>query len=282
MAFLGVFYTQIYAVYGKKNMTVFDAVLLGLLQALGEFLPISSSAHLVLLPYFRGQEYQGLAFDVMLHAATLLAVLCYFWKDWAVLLREGLFRPRSTEGKMLWYLAAATVPAAIAGVLFNNWAEHVFRHPLSIAACLMVFAVLLWVADKQNRTTKPSQNLFSISFKVIFLIGCAQVLALMPGVSRSGITITAALFLGLARPLSARISFLLSTPIIAGAALLELRHLTPADMNGVLLAGFISAFIGALLVIGGLMRYIKTHSFNVFVYYRLLLGCAILLFYFLH
>lgn len=263
-------------------MTVFDAVLLGLLQALGEFLPISSSAHLVLLPYFRGQEYQGLAFDVMLHAATLLAVLCYFWKDWAVLLREGLCRPRSNKGKMLWYLAAATLPAAIAGVLFNDWAEHVFRHPLWIAACLMIFAILLWIADRQHRASTTEQDLFTVPFKVVMLIGCAQVLALMPGVSRSGITITAALFLGLARPISARISFLLATPIIAGAAVLELRHLTMSDINGVLLAGFISAFIGALFVIGGLMRYIKTHSFNVFVYYRLLLGCAILLFYFLH
>ena len=111
-------------------MTIFDAVLLGLLQALGEFLPISSSALLALLPYFRGQVYQGLTFDVMLHAATLLAVLIYFWKDWWVLVRQGLTNPKSRQGRMLWYLAAATLPAAVCGVLFNDWAERVFRNPL--------------------------------------------------------------------------------------------------------------------------------------------------------
>ena len=103
-------------------MTILDAVLLGLLQALGEFLPISSSAHLALLPYLRGQKYQGLSFDVMLHAATLLAVLLYFWRDWWVLVKQGLTAPKSREGKMLWYLAAATVPAAVMGFLLNDWA----------------------------------------------------------------------------------------------------------------------------------------------------------------
>ena len=132
-------------------MTIFDAVLLGLLQALGEFLPISSSAHLALLPYFRGMEYQGLAFDVMLHAATLLAVLLYFAKDWFVLIKDGLTRPTTQEGRKLWYLAAATVPAAIAGLLLNDLAENTFRNPLMIAVCLMVFACLLGWADKKGR-----------------------------------------------------------------------------------------------------------------------------------
>lgn len=257
-------------------MTIFDAVLLGLLQALGEFLPISSSAHLALLPYFRGMEYQGLAFDVMLHAATLLAVLLYFAKDWFVLIKDGLTRPTTQEGRKLWYLAAATVPAAIAGLLLNDLAENTFRNPLMIAVCLMVFACLLGWADKKGRKNPDTPILFS----TLMIIGCAQALALMPGVSRSGITITAALVLGLSRSTSARISFLLSTPIIGGATLLELRYLTPADFNMPLLWGFVSAFLGALLVIGWLMKYIKTHSFNVFVYYRLILGLVIIAFYF--
>lgn len=257
-------------------MTIFDAVLLGLLQALGEFLPISSSAHLALLPYFRGMEYQGLAFDVMLHAATLLAVLLYFAKDWSVLIKDGLTRPTTQEGRKLWYLAAATVPAAIAGLLLNDLAENTFRNPLMIAVCLMVFACLLGWADKKGRKNPDTPILFS----TLMIIGCAQALALMPGVSRSGITITAALLLGLSRSTSARISFLLSTPIIGGATLLELRHLTPTDFNMPLLWGFVSAFLGALLVIGWLMKYIKTHSFNVFVYYRLILGLVIIAFYF--
>ena len=125
-------------------MTIFDAVLLGIVQALGEFLPISSSAHLVLVPYLRGQAYQGLAFDVMLHAATLLAVLIYFANDWYTLLKKGLTAPKSTQGRMLWYLAAATIPAALVGFFLNDWAENTFRSPLPIAICLIVFAYLLW------------------------------------------------------------------------------------------------------------------------------------------
>ena len=260
-------------------MTLFDAVLLGLLQALGEFLPISSSAHLVLLPYLRGQEYQGLAFDVMLHAATLIAVLLYFWRDWWVLVKQGLSAPRSHEGRMLWYLAAATIPAALVGFLFNDWAETTFRQPVLIAINLTIFATILWIADKKANPSSQT-DLFNVPFKTVFLIGCAQALALMPGVSRSGITITAALFLGLTRSTSARISFLLSAPIIAGATVLEIGHLSASDLNGPLLAGFISAFIGAIFVIGGLMKYIKTHTFNVFVYYRWMLGAVILAVYF--
>ena len=170
----------------------------------------------------------------------------------------------------------ATVPAAIAGLLLNDLAENTFRNPLMIAVCLMVFACLLGWADKKGRKNPDTPILFS----TLMIIGCAQALALMPGVSRSGITITAALLLGLSRSTSARISFLLSTPIIGGATLLELRHLTPADFNMPLLWGFVSAFLGALLVIGWLMKYIKTHSFNVFVYYRLILGLVIIAFYF--
>ncbi len=253
-------------------MTVLDAVLLGLLQALGEFLPISSSAHLVLLPFFRGQAYQGLAFDVLLHLATLLAVLLYFAKDWWELLRNALTRPRSPQGRTLWGLALATLPAAVAGLCLKEWAETALRHPLVIAACLMIFAVLLWVADRRAADQESPQ----VGLKTLLLIGCAQALALVPGVSRSGITITAALLLGLSRSQSARISFLLSAPIIAGAAVLELGQLSWGDITAPVVWGFLSAFIGALLVIGGLMKYIKTHSFNVFVVYRLLLGLVIL------
>lgn len=253
-------------------MTTLDAVLLGLLQALGEFLPISSSAHLVLLPFFRGAQYQGVTFDVMLHLATLLAVILYFAKDWFFIIKNGLTKPTSQDGKTLWLLALATVPAGLAGVLLQDWIETAFRNPLMIAACLMVFAVILWLADRKAQNTDRAD----INLKNLLIIGCAQALALMPGVSRSGITITAALFLGFSRSQSARISFLLSAPVIGGAAVLELTHLTWAEINGPLVWGFISAFLGALVVIGCLMKYIKTHSFNVFVIYRLLLGLVII------
>lgn len=253
-------------------MTTLDAVLLGLLQALGEFLPISSSAHLVLLPFFRGEQYQGVTFDVMLHLATLLAVILYFAKDWFFIIKNGLTQPKSQDGKTLWLLALATVPAGLAGVLCKDWIETVFRSPLMIAVCLMVFAVILWLADRKAQDTDKAP----LNLKNLLIIGCAQALALMPGVSRSGITITAALFLGFSRSQSARISFLLSAPVIGGAAVLELSHLTWAEINGPLVWGFVSAFAGALVVIGCLMKYIKTHSFNVFVIYRLLLGLAII------
>lgn len=258
-------------------MSIFDAVLLGIVQALGEFLPISSSAHLVLVPFFRGQIYQGIAFDVMLHAATLLAVLLYFVYDWLVLVKNGIFYPKSKEGKMFWYLVAATFPAGIAGLLLDDWAESTFRNPLLIALCLVVFGWFLWKADKQSSARNGDPDIYTVPFITVFLIGCAQAIAIMPGVSRSGITITAALFLGLSRSAAARISFLLSTPIIAGAAVLEVTKLSAADFNAALLWGFLSAFVGGLLVIGGLMRYIKTHSFNVFVYYRWALAAVILL-----
>lgn len=257
-------------------MTVFDAFLLGLVQALGEFLPISSSAHLVLLPYFRGQVYQGLAFDVLLHAGTLLAVLIFFARDWFVLVKQGFFAPKTQDGRLFWYLVAATIPAAVAGLLLNDWAEDTFRNPLIIASTLIVFGAVLWVADRCVRSAKGTVP----TLKIMMLIGCAQMLALVPGVSRSGITITAALFLGLSRPQSARISFLLSTPIIAGATLLEITKLSLADINAPLIVGFLTAFIGALAVIGWLMKYIKTHSFDIFVYYRWILGAVIIAFYF--
>ena len=254
-------------------MTILDAVLLGLLQALGEFLPISSSAHLVLLPFFRGQAYQGVTFDVMLHLATLLAVLLYFAKDWQQIIKDGLTRPHTESGKTLWLLALATLPAAIVGVLFHHQVETAFRSPVSIAICLMIFALILGWADRRTKDT----NQAPINLTNLLIIGCAQALALMPGVSRSGITITAALLLGFSRPQSARISFLLATPIIAGAAILEMTHLSLSDINTPLICGFISAFLGALFVIGWLMKYIKTHSFAVFVWYRILLGITILI-----
>lgn len=257
-------------------MTILDAVLLGLLQALGEFLPISSSAHLVLLPFFRGQAYQGVSFDVLLHLATLLAVLLYFAKDWIALLKNGFMRPFSEEGKTLWLLALATLPAALAGVLLKEQVQTVFRTPVCIAICLLVFAVLLWWADRQSTNSKTAL----LSAKNLWIIGCAQALALMPGVSRSGVTITAALFLGFSRAQSARVSFLLSAPVIAGAALLEVSHLSVSDISAPLIWGFISAFLGALGVISGLMKYIQKHNFNVFVIYRLVLGIFILFWYF--
>ena len=251
-------------------MTYTTAFLLGLIQALGEFLPISSSAHLVLFPFLTGTDYQGLTFDVLLHLATLIAVVVYFYKDLITLTKKGLTAPQSEEGRLFWFIGLATIPAAVAGYFLEDLAENTFRNPLLIATTLIIFALILWMADhKQQKSVKTPTAL------IMLLIGCAQALAIIPGVSRSGITISMALFLGLTRVTSARISFLLSIPIIAGAAVLKLKDLAFNDLTGPLLFGFFTALIFGWLTIKFLMRFITNHNFNIFVYYRIALGLLI-------
>ena len=259
-------------------MTVLQAIFLGVLQAAGEFLPISSSAHLALYSFFSGGVYQGLAFDVALHLATLMAVIAYFWKDIFNLTRAGLTRHKTDDGKLFWYIGLATVPAALFGYFAHDAAEHVFRNPLMIAAMLIIFAAALMFADRFNAKKQNRKEIFTLG--IMMFIGCAQALAVMPGVSRSGVTITAALLLGFGRAQSARISFLLSIPMIAGAAVLELRHTAPADINAPLIAGFLAAMTGGWLVIKFLMKYIQTRNFDIFVWYRWALGAVITALYF--
>ncbi len=260
-------------------MTLGEAVFLGILQALGEFLPISSSAHLALFPFFSGGVYQGLTYDVALHLATLIAVCAYFWKDLLKLTINGLSRPKSEEGRQFWYIGLATVPAALAGYFLQDAAENVFRSPLMIAVMLMLFALFLFLADRYNAKLKSHKTSFPLA--AMMLIGCAQALAIMPGVSRSGATITAALLLGFSRAAGARISFLLSIPIIAGAAVLKLKDISFSEIDAPFLAGFFAAMICGWLVIKFLMKYIQSHSFDVFVYYRWILGIVIIALYFL-
>ncbi len=259
-------------------MTISNAILLGLLQALGEFLPISSSAHLALFPFFCAQAYQGLAFDVALHLATLFAVVLYFRADLFCLCKAGFLAPKSADGRLFWLIGLATLPAAAAGYLFEDAAENIFRNPLLIAAALMIFALFLYQADRKADKTSSAR---ALSWRVMLIIGFAQALAIMPGVSRSGVTITAALFLGLSRVEGARISFLLSIPIIFGAAVLQLKDISAQQLNAPLFAGFAAAFIVGWLVIKFLMKYIQSHNFNIFVYYRLALGALIIALYFL-
>ncbi len=264
-------------------MTVATAVFLGLLQALGEFLPISSSAHLALFPFFAGEPYQGLSFDVALHLATLIAVIAYFYKDLLIITKAGLTEPKSNDGKLFWFIGLATIPAAVAGYLLEDAAEHAFRSPLSIAFMLMLFALFLYGADKfaAKKEKAGQKDVEVFNLLPLLLIGVAQAFAIMPGVSRSGVTITAALLLGFGRRESARISFLLSIPIIAGAAVLKLKDISMAEVNTPFICGFLAALIGGWLVIKFIMKYIQTHNFNIFVYYRLALGAIIVALYFL-
>ena len=252
-------------------MTIFQAVILGLVQAAGEFLPVSSSAHLALMPRLLGTAYQGLTYDVMLHAATLFAVLFYFRKEWFHIIKDGLTKPKSEEGKILWLLAVATIPAAVAGILFQKQIENTLRSPLIMAGALIFFALVLFYADKKGGKGGALMNI-----KNMLVIGCAQAVALIPGTSRSGITITAALLLGFGREESAKISFLLSVPVIAGAFVMKARHINPADINAAFIAGFLTALICGWLFIKFLMRYLQKHNFNIFVVYRIILGIVII------
>lgn len=256
-------------------MTELQAVILGFLQGAGEFLPISSSAHLALAPRLFGWDYQGLAYDVMLHLGTLLAVLIYFRRDWLTIFRDAFTAPRSPGGRMLPLLALASVPAAAAGLLLNDYAETVFRNPAWIAANLVAFSVLIGLAD-----FRPAQvnDEGAFSARHALLIGLAQCLALMPGASRSGMTIMAALFLGYTRSSAARISFLMSTPVILGAALLESRKITPDQLTPAFAWGLTASFLAGLAFIWLLMSWMKRRTLTPFLVYRVLLGAAILYF----
>lgn len=252
---------------------MFEAIILGIVQGLGEFLPISSSAHLVLVPWFFGWVYQGLTFDVALHLGTLLAVVMYFWRDWLKLINDGLRGYKTVEGRLFWYLVIATIPGALFGYFLEEQAETVFREPLVIAVMLIIMGVILYLVD----TFKPRQRgLREISLKDGIWIGLSQALAIIPGVSRSGVTITMARYLGLSRETAARFSFLLSTPIIFGAGLLQSRNLTPGDLNLVFMTGIIVSALVGFFAIKLLLRYVTNRSYAVFSVYRLVLGLAVI------
>ncbi|WP_027719169.1 undecaprenyl-diphosphatase UppP [Desulfovirgula thermocuniculi] len=253
-------------------MNLWQAALLGAVQGVGEFLPISSSAHLVLVPWFLGWRYEGLAFDVALHMGTLMAVVAYFWQDWLVLLRDGLSRRRSAEKRLFWCLVIATVPGAVFGYLLEEKAETVFREPLLIGIMLMVMGLILYLADTRAPAFKYLED---IGLKESLWIGLSQALAIIPGVSRSGITMAAGRAAGLDREAAARFSFLLSTPIIFGAGVLQLPRLAPADLTASFFVGVATSAVVGFLSIRFLLRYLTRHSFGIFIWYRFLLGLAV-------
>ncbi len=246
------------------------AVTLGLIQGLSEFLPISSSAHLILAPWFFGWPDPGLTFDVALHVGTLIAVAVYFWRDWIALFRAAP-RPRSPEGRLFWLLILGAIPGGIAGVLLDNLAEQALRSPFLIAGTLSMMGLVLFGADRWSRRER---GLLDIGPVDAVLIGIAQALAIVPGVSRSGITIAAARGRGIDRADAARFSFLLGSPIILGAALFKLRYLIdmPGAIDGPFLAGIATSAVVGMLSIGFMLRYLQNAGFGIFVIYRLLLA----------
>jgi len=263
-----------------------QAIVLGIVQGLTEFLPVSSSGHLIVVPALLGWDdpfIESLAFSVMLHVATLLALLVYFRSDWLRLIPAGLatLRDRSFRGepdrKLAWLLAAATVPAVIVGLVLNDLIETAFREPRLVAVTLVSGAAVLWVAD---RLGSKQREISGLTFRAAIGIGAAQALALIPGVSRSGISISAGLLAGLDREAAARFAFLMATPITAGAGLWELRKIISGEV-GVelpimpLLAGMAASLVAGLLAIAVLMRYLRTHGVGIFVVYRMALAALV-------
>ena len=256
-------------------MTLLESAVLGLVQGLGEFLPISSSAHLVLVPWLFGWTDPGLTFDVALHMGTLVAVVLYFWKDWWHLIIKGFTHVRSVEGRLFWCLVSASVPGAIGGYLLQEKAETVFRSPILIAIMLILMGIALYWADRRSPKSVEMKN---ITFGTSVLIGISQTLAIIPGVSRSGITMTTGLLRGMNREGAARFSFLLSTPMILGAAMVKLPHVLSSSsmisMN--FAAGILLSFVAGIASIGFLLRYVQTRDFLPFAWYRFILGALVI------
>jgi undecaprenyl-diphosphatase len=265
---------------------VFQALVLGLVQGLTEFLPISSSGHLIAVPALLGWTdpfIESLAFSVMLHIATLLALLIYFRADWLRLIPAGLaaIRDRSFRGnperRLAWLLVVATIPAVIAGVALNDLIETTFRDYRLVAITLVVGAAVMWLGDHLGRQVRAVDG---VTFPIAFGLGVAQALALIPGISRSGISISAARFAGLDRESAARFSFLMATPVTAGAGLWELRKLIAGEA-GVdvplvpLAVGMLAALVSGLAAIAVLLRYLRSHSLTVFVLYRIAFAALI-------
>ncbi|MFL5463805.1 MAG: undecaprenyl-diphosphatase UppP [Gemmatimonadaceae bacterium] len=260
-------------------MTPLQATVLGILQGLSEFLPISSSAHLTLAPWLFGWEDPGLAFDVALHFGTLIAVLWYFRMEWLALIKAAFGivttgRVETPEKRRVVYLIVATIPGAIGGFLLQSRAESAFRSPQLIATALVVMGVILWVVDK---AVDQRRILGEMRWIDALLIGLAQVVALVPGVSRSGSTITAARGLRFDRESAAEFSFLMSMPIIAAAVVLEgPKALHENGITNELMAGVVASAISGWLAISILMRYVSSHSYRIFALYRVLVGLGVL------
>jgi undecaprenyl-diphosphatase len=256
-------------------LSTFQAAILGLVQGLGEFLPISSSAHLVLIPWLFKWKDPGLTFDIALHLGTLIAVVIYFWKDWLRLIAKGMTEARSKEGRLFWYLVVASIPGAIVGFLLEKKAETIFREPFLIAIMLILLGVLLYWADRKGAKDTEMDR---ISWRTCLFIGLSQALAIIPGVSRSGITMTVGLWMGLTREGAARFSFLLAAPIILGAALVKLPQLVsnPSGITMNFIIGILVSFATGILSIGILLRYVQTKNFLPFVWYRFILGALII------
>ena len=279
-------------------MELIAAAILGIVQGLTEFLPISSSAHLILIPWLLGWKPEGLVFDVSLHVGTAIAILCYFWKDWWELSREAIVglatgKPFANPARRLaWCIVVGTLPAAVAGYAFEKRVEEILRSPLVTVGTLTALALVLYAADRHSN---QQRGLNQFTWADSIWIGLSQAIALIPGVSRSGITMSTALFRNADRTSAARFSFLLATPVIVGGGVLEGYHLIKAMRLasagisdplaiswGVFAVGVSCAAVTGLVCIRYFLRYLQTRSFLPFVIYRFVLAAVVLLFYIRH
>ena len=261
-------------------MELYQAVILGIIQGLTELLPISSSAHLNLIPWIFNWTNSASfvadfeAFDVALHVGTLFAIGIFFFKDWIELIKGGfnqaIKKKKSFEGKMFWYIVMATIPGAIIGFLLDHFLEDTLKKPLIIAIALIVMGIVLYIIDKKCKSKTDYEHL---SFKQTFIIGFSQCLAFIPGVSRSGITMTIARALGVDRTSAAKYSFMLSAPIVLGAAIYKLKDFV-FGLN--FFIGVLVSFIVGFIVIKYLLEYLKKGSFKLFAIYRVIFGIIII------
>ena len=265
-------------------MGILQSIILGIVQGVCEFLPISSSAHLILIPYLFNFNLEmsnsaKLAFDVALRFGTLISVLAIFWKDWLNLFKGAfnkVFKKKdSFENKMFWYLVLATIPGALVGFLFEDIVENVVRgNVFIIALVLAVVGVLIYLGDKwASKHYKKETSFEQMSLKQTFLIGLSQALAVIPGFSRSGTTILTGRILGVSRDAVAKFTFLLSTPIIFGAAIV---HITDLVITKEVIIGIITSALVGIVCIRFLLSYIKKHDFSIFAVYRVLLALAVI------
>jgi len=253
--------------------SVLQAIVLGIVQGLTEFLPVSSSAHLILVPWLlKWQQDPGLAFDVVLHLGTLLALLIFYWREWLDMVMS-LVNGNRAQRRLLFLLILASVPGAIIGVLLEKQAETRFRDPRLIAITLATMGVLLWAADAIGSKKRQMRHL---TFLDAIFIGLSQALAIIPGVSRSGATITTARFLGIERADAANFSFLMATPIIAGAGLIESRKFFHSGLTPQLGWGFAASAVFGLIAIVWLLSYVRTHSYRSFAIYRIALAALVI------
>lgn len=258
-------------------MTIVQAIILGIVQGLTELLPISSSAHLFLIPWalnWNIPEY----FDVALHFGTLLAIGIFFFKDWIKLIVGGykqvVKKEKSTEGRMFWYIVLATIPGGAIGFLLDHFAQDILTQPLIIAIALIVMGIVLYLVDEKCKSNTKYQNM---TLKQTFLIGLSQALAFIPGVSRSGVTMTTGRLMGVDRESTAKYSFMLSAPIVLAATAYKFKDFV---FNIQFFIGVLVSFIVGIIVIKFLLEYLKKGSFKGFAIYRVLLGIAVIIFFF--